>query len=382
MRRLRILITCEMLDARGGSELYVRDVALALLRAGHTPVIYTSRAGKVAQEIRDMTVPVVERLDALSITPDLVYGQHHLPTMAALLRFPEAPAVYVCHDWYGMNAFAPRFPRILRFVAVDDACRDRLVCEDGVEESRVRVLPNSVDLERFLRRAPLPARPHRALVFGNYTRESSHLAALRAACAKHGVELDVIGEKMNNAVARPEEVLKDYDVVFAKGRAALEALAVGSAVIVYSGVRYLGPMVRAAEVERLLPLNFGVRVMGDALAPEELAARVEAELGRYDPADAAEATTLVRARAGQAAAMHAILEMCEEVLDEYEQTRGGLDPGSEGPAAAAYLERLGEHLRAQQQNAQGSAAARLSSRLERFPRLAGVLRPLARVLVR
>jgi hypothetical protein len=382
MRRLRILITCEMLDARGGSELYVRDVALALLRAGHTPVVYTSRAGKVAKEIRDMTVPVVERLDALSITPDLVYGQHHLPTMAALLRFPEAPAVYVCHDWYGLNAFAPRFPRILRFVAVDDACRDRLVCEDGVEESRVRVLPNFVDLERFVRRPPLPARPRRALVFGNYTQENPHLAALRAACAKHGVELDVIGEKMNNAVARPEEVLKGYDVVFAKGRAALESLAVGSAVVVYSGVRYLGPMVRAADVERLLPLNFGVRVMGDALAPEELAARVEAELGRYDPADAAEATALVRARAGQAAAMHAILEMCEEVVDEYEQTRGGLDPRSEGPAVAAYLERLGEHLRAQQRNAQGSAAARLSSRLERFPRLAGVLRPLARVLVR
>jgi hypothetical protein len=302
--------------------------------------------------------------------------------MAALLRFREAPAVYVCHDWYGQNAFAPRFPRILRFVAVDDACRDRLVCEDGVEESRVRVLPNSVDLERFERRPPLPARPGRALVFGNYTQESPHLAALRAACAKRGIELDVIGEKMNNAVARPEEVLRDYDVVFAKGRAALEALAVGASVIVYSGVRYLGPLVRAEEVERLLPLNFGIRAMGDALAPEELALRVERELGRYDAADAAEATALVRARAGRTAAMHAILEMCEEVVNEYEQARAGLDPRDEGPAAAAYLERLGEHLRAQRRNMQGSAAARLSSRLERFPRLAGVLRPLARALVR
>jgi len=32
----------------------------------------------------------------------------------------------------------------------------------------------------------------------------------------------VIGERMNNAVARPEEVLKDYDVVFAEGLAAGE----------------------------------------------------------------------------------------------------------------------------------------------------------------
>jgi hypothetical protein len=370
-----------MLDRRGGTELYVRDVALALLRSGHTPVVYTSRPGEVAAEVRNMTVPVVERLDALSITPDLIYGQHHLPTMAALLRFPAAPAVYVCHDWYGQNAFAPRFPRILRFVAVDETCRDRLVCEDGVEESRVRVLPNSVDLDRFGRRPPLPPRPGRALVFGNYTRESPHLAALRAACAEHGVRLDVVGEKMDNAVAMPEEVLGDYDVVFAKGRAALEALAVGSAVIVYSGVRYLGPMVRAEDVERLIPLNFGIRSMGDALAPAELAARVVAELARYDPVDAAEAASLVRARAGQAMAVSAILELCEEVVAEYEQMKVGLDPRGEGPAAAAYLEHLGERMRAQRRSGLYSAAARLGDRLERFPRLAGVLRPLARALV-
>ena len=135
MKNLRILITREMLDARGGTEMYVRDVALALLRLGHTPLVYASRPGKVAKEIRDLTVPVVDRLDALAITPDLIYGQHHLPTMMALLHFPDVPAVYVCHDWYGHNAFAPRFPRILRFVAVDDTCRDRLVCEDGIDES-------------------------------------------------------------------------------------------------------------------------------------------------------------------------------------------------------------------------------------------------------
>jgi hypothetical protein len=382
MKKLKVLITCDMLDRRGGSELYVRDVALALLRGGHAPFVYASRPGEVAAEIRNMTVPVVERLEAVSVKPDLVYGQHHLPTVAALLRFADVPAVYVCHDWYGQNAFAPRLPRILRFVAVDDACRDRLVFEDGVEESRVRLLPNSVDLERFTPRPPLPARPRRALVFGNYTQESPHLAALREACVRRGVELDVIGEKMQNAVARPEEALGSYDVVFAKGRAALEAVAVGASVVVYSGVRYLGPLVRAEDVERLLLLNFGIRAMGDALTPEELAERAGRELERYDPADAARATMLVRSRAGQAAAMHAVLELCEEVVEEYAETKAALDPHAEGPAAAAYLERLGAHLRAEQRGMQGSAAARLSSRLDNFPRLAGVLRPLARVLVR
>jgi hypothetical protein len=385
MTGLRVLITCETLNARGGTELYIRDVALSLLRLGHTPVVYAIQPGEMAADIRSMTIPVVDSLGALAFTPDLIYGQHHLPTMIALQHFADVPAVYVCHDWYGHNAFAPAFPRILRFVAVDVTCRDRLICEDGIEEARVLVLPNSVDIKRFGRRPPLPARPRRALVFGNYTRENPHLAALRAACAKRDIELDVIGELMNNAVSNPEETLKGYDLVFAKGRAALEALAVGAAVIVYSGIRFLGPMIRAEDIERLIPLNFGIRAMGDALSPEELAQRAAHEIDRYDPLDAARATELVRAQAGQAAAMQTIVEMCEEVVVEYEQTRAGFDPRQEGTATAAYLVRLqAQHARLlqQQQSVQRSTAARLHQRLKQFPRLVSTLRPLARTLIR
>ena len=362
MAGLRILITCESLEKRGGTELYVRDVARDLLRLGHAPVVYAGRLGKIATEIRDLTVPVIDRMDALAITPDLIYGQHHLPTMMALMHFADVPAIYVCHDWYGQNAFAPRFPRILRYVAVDSACRDRLVCEDGVEESRVHLIPNYVELDRFERRPPLPARPRRALIFSNYTGENEHLEALRMVCAKRDIQLDVIGELMNNAATNPEEVLKNYDVVFAKGRAALEALAVGTAVIIYSGIRFLGPMVKAEDVERLLPLNFGIRAMGDALSPDELAFRVEAELDRYDPRDAAAATDLARTTAGQTAAMHAAAELCEEVVAEYEQARREFDPRNEGPAVAAYLHRLQTlhtQLTSQQQSMQESTVAKV-----------------------
>jgi hypothetical protein len=305
--------------------------------------------------------------------------------MMALLHFADVPAVYVCHDWYGQNAFAPRFPRILRFVAVDVTCQDRLVCEDGVDESRVRLIPNSVDLDRFTQRSPLPARPQRALVFSNYTSENPHLTALRRACAKHDIQLDVIGELMDSAVDNPEEVLKNFDIVFAKGRAALEALAVGCAVIIYSGVRFLGPMVQARDVDRLLPLNFGIRAMGNELTPEELAARAEAELARYDPLDAGRATSLARSRASQEIAMQTIGELCEEVIAEYEQIRAELDPRLEGPAAAAYLERVQKQhaqLTAQQLNMQESTVAKLNGRLQRFPRLAGALRPLVRALMK
>ncbi|HEX8291506.1 MAG TPA: hypothetical protein VF570_07125, partial [Pyrinomonadaceae bacterium] len=80
--------------------------------------------------------------------------------------------------------------------------------------------------------------------------------------------------------------------------------------------------------------------------------------------------------------MQAVLELCEEVVAEYEEVRGGLDPRLEGPAAAAYLERLGAHLDASRRGAEGSAAARLSSRLNRHPRAARLIRRLGRVLLR
>jgi hypothetical protein len=77
-----------------------------------------------------------------------------------------------------------------------------------------------------------------------------------------------------------------------------------------------------------------------------------------------------------------VIELCEEVVAEYVETRDGLDPRLEGPAAALYLERLGAQLEASRLGAEGSAAARLSSRLNQYPRAARLLRRLGRVLVR
>src|SRR6266478_5416084 len=99
MRSMRILITNNTLDFRGGSELYVRDLAIALLKRGHLPIAYSTKLGEIAQEIRAATVPVIDNLDALAAPPDVIHGHHHLDTMTALLRFPRVPAVYFCHGW-------------------------------------------------------------------------------------------------------------------------------------------------------------------------------------------------------------------------------------------------------------------------------------------
>lgn len=369
---MRILLTNHKLDARAGSELYLRDLAISLLKRGHTPIVYSTEHGAVARELRAATVPVVEHLDALGAPPDLIHGQHHVETMTALLHFPRVPAVFFCHGWLPWEETPPRFPRILRYVAVDDTCRDRLVHEHGIVEERTRVILNFVDLERFIPRRPLPSKPQRALVFSNYASEENYTGAVREACAQGGIALDVVGLKAGTASPQPEKLLGQYDLVFAKARCALEALAVGTAVVLCDQAG-TGPMVTTAELERLRRLNFGIR----ALQERPDVSVLKREIARYDSADAAEVSRRIRAASGREAAVDEIIALYEEVLAEH-SARKTTDDAAEGRAAAAYLRWLSIDIRQQQEAFSNSTVNRLQSRLLRLPLLGRLGRRVAR----
>jgi len=226
MLGLRILITNATLASLTGTETYVRDLALGLLRKGHTPIVYAPELGELAWELRNATIPVIDNLGSLGVTPDVIHGNHNTELMTALLQFQGVPAVFFCHSWTDWISSPPSHPRILAYVAVDDTCRDRLVCEHGIPEERLRVMLHAADLERFKPRTPLPLRPLRALVFSNNANKWTHLSAVREACAQAGIELDVVGSAVNASSSSPESLLGNYDLVFAKARCALEALAV------------------------------------------------------------------------------------------------------------------------------------------------------------
>ena len=138
--RLSVLITNQKLANRSGTELYVRDLALGLLQRGHRPIVYSPRLGAVAAEIRTHTIPVVDDLAAVAEAPDIIHGNYGLETLTALLAFPGVPAVAMCHSWVGWADRTVVSPRIGRYLAVDDTCRDRLVREQGIPPDRVDVV--------------------------------------------------------------------------------------------------------------------------------------------------------------------------------------------------------------------------------------------------
>lgn len=312
---MKILITNTYLDGYSGTEVVVRDLALELQRQGHTPLVYAPRLGPLAAELTSHGVETVSDLEKLSTVPDVIHGHHHAQVVEALLHFPTVPALYVCHS-DGADIDEPfYFPRILRYVGVDNRCRARLESTPGIPAERIKVVLNAVDLRRFQARDGLPTRPRRALIFSNYASRSTHLPAVRRACRLMGLKFDVLGELAGTGVTNPETVLPRYDLVFAKARCALEAMATGSAVVLcdFAGA---GPMVTSENFDRLRGWNFGAGVLNNPLRPEYITPEIE----QYDPEDAARVQERVREQAGLQAAAQRWSSLYTEVVREFQQS--------------------------------------------------------------
>jgi hypothetical protein len=375
---MRILITSFRCATRTGVEVYVRDLAVGLQKRGHVPIIYSPHLGELAQELRSFTIQVVDDLNAIALPPDIIHGQHHIETMMAVLHFAGVPAVYFSHNAFNWLDSPPLFPRVRRYVAVDQDCYDKLIFQHGVPEERIRLLLNFVNLERFKSRGPLPAQPRRALLFSSYTKDDAYLAAVREACSKTGLHLDVLGLGVGTSSGEPEKLLGQYDIVFAKARSALEALAVGTSVIIYC-MKSVGPMVTSSELESLLPLNFGLRAMRRSSSTANLTQDLIREIERYDPLDAAQVSARVRALSSEETAIDRILSLYREVIEEFRGTNKS-EIEAEGRAAAAYLRWVSNYQQETLDELNNSSAIRLKQRMVSFPVVGKLAHSLARRL--
>lgn len=304
---VHILFTNNTLDDHAGTEVYTRDVALGLQTRGRRATAFTLEPGRVAEEMRASGIPVFNdfRRIPAEARPDLIHGHHFVETTLAALAFPDVPVVSFCHGPVAWQEAPCRMPNVAGWVAVDEACCRRLVDVEGIPADRVEVVSNFVDTGRFRRReSPLPDRPTRALVFSNTMADCAALRAVEEACAARGIALDVVGLKAGTATETPEDLLPRYDLVFAKAKAAIEAMASGSAVVLidYFGA---GEMVTTGAFDRLRRFNFGFATM-DA---EPTAEHVGAQIDRFDRADAAAVADRIR----EEASLHAALDRIDSI---------------------------------------------------------------------
>ena len=246
---MRILLTNIWMTGRAGSESVTRDLARGLIALGHSPTVYTPVIGQPGRELEASGVPVIDDLRLLREPPDIIHGHHSVPTVEAIVRFPRAPVVNVCHAWaFGVEA-PVSFPQVQFHVGVDEVCMERIAHSPGIDPSRFYLVPNGVELKRIpVRPRRLSSRPQKAVAFGKAT---ALLPILLGICADNRIELEAIGMPLRKPVADPEAVLVEADLVFASARAALEALCAGCVVVVCDerGV--------AGERPRKITRNFG-----------------------------------------------------------------------------------------------------------------------------
>ncbi len=331
---MKILITNADLDIYAGTQVVVRDLALELRRLGHQPMAYSRKLGDVANALKKQEIEVADNLANLSSAPDVIHGHHHPLVIEALLRFPSVPAIMVCHAARGFAEAPVYFPRILRYVGVDQRCRKRLEDVPEIPRQRIEVVLNAVDLERFRPRGPLPVTPRRAAIFSNNASRFTHLPAIRKVCRELGMEFEILGRQRGKAVPNPEDFLPHYDLVFAKARCALEAMAVGNAVVLCD-VAGTGPLVTTKNFDVLRPMNFGAGTLTQSVEVKHLRAEIE----QYDPIDAASVCQRVRSEASIKDACQTWINLYKSVLQEFNLFKP--DAKEESAATEAYLKQWG-----------------------------------------
>jgi len=323
---LRILITNLYLANYSGSEVAVELLADGLRRAGHQPMVLAPTLGPQAARMRERGHIIVDRVSAVPEAPDVIHAQHVPVALSALAAFPDTPAVFACHS-ANFEVEAPRpHPQIQRWIAVDDLCRSRCLSR-GVAADRLTVILNAVDLERFSRRAPLPEQPRKALLL---TKNAGHVEAIRAACADRGVDLSELGPAFGRVSDQIERELPQYDLVFATARMALEAAAIGCAVVVCDARGFAG-LLTAERLADWRRFNFGAGLLTRPTTEQLVAEAIAA----YDARDAGLVTDQLRTEAS-------LTESVEEHVRVYQAALADPkpDPRDVTAATASWIEDL------------------------------------------
>ncbi|MEM7013297.1 MAG: glycosyltransferase [Verrucomicrobiota bacterium] len=309
---MNILFTNFRMADRTGSEVYLADLSRLFVDHGHQVGIFASKVGRLAEELVDHGVCTYEHPDDLPFKPDVIHGQYNLETMIALMTFPSAPAVYHCHSHLQRREHPPIHPRLRRYLALTTKIGDWLTGELGLIDGAVAVTPSFVDFERFGEPRRVPEKPVRALVYDKGTAAGKHLDTLSNSCICAGIELDVLADLVGKTSTRPEKLLPNYDLVFATGRAALEALATGCGVITANGGRF-GELVTTNNLATMRESNFSVSE-NDGEQSVELLLGI---LRSWDWRSLAPVASRLRKELAPETVLEAHLQIYKEVIEEY-----------------------------------------------------------------
>jgi hypothetical protein len=267
---VRFVLGNRLMDHAGGTETHLVTLGAELLRLGHEVVIYSPELGPFADYARRRGIDVVDELRELPDECDVVFAQDGLVVYDLAARYPGALTVFrICGDVYDFQS-PPQVEGVVDLVVVlsDRYARLAQACAVQAPLLRLRV---PIDVDRLVPVGAIRSRPRRAVILGNYP---DRVQVVREAWGRRGVEVSRVGgEQQRYDIAA---ALESADIVVAKSRAALDAMACGRAVYVYDtfgGDGWVTPETYAALEQDSFAGQATDRVIG--------AAELEQDLGDY-----------------------------------------------------------------------------------------------------
>jgi len=257
----------------GGSESYLLTIGEHLQRLGHDVTLSVVETGEFADLAADRGLRVVDNDRDLPDSCEALLAQDGIVSLALADRYPTTPQVFRASSDVFDFQLPPQLPGIVSAIVCVSERVARRVRALALECPVVR-LRHPIDTVRFSSLRELPERPRRVVALSNYL-SGRRLNIAREACDRVGLDLQIVGGA-SKTLATPA-ALAEADIVVAKGRAALEAMACGRATYVFDVFGHDGWVTpdsyAALEADGFAGLAHGAVVETD---------RMERDLRAYD----------------------------------------------------------------------------------------------------
>lgn len=303
---MNVLITNIWFQNYGGTECYVRDLAIKLQSEGVKVEVYSPLLGRISKELIDLDINVVSSVNDLKNIPDIIHG-HHSVTLDAINKFPDVPVIFFCHGIGGAEE-PIEHPQIKKYVTVSHYIREIITAK--IHPENVEVIYNWVNTDFFVKKEIIQEKPLQALVFSNSLPQDKGWMIQRA-CNKMDISIKALGGHVNMNVSKPERIIPEFDIVFAVGKSAIESMACGCAVILLDSPG-MGEMVTPANFEYCRKYNFGLKNLTNEITEEN----IQKEVAKYNFRDLVQVTDTIRKEAAFDISFNKIMELYKQVCGQ------------------------------------------------------------------
>jgi hypothetical protein len=235
--------------------------------------------------------------------------------MSAIFAWNKVPALYFMHGWIPWEEQPPVHPRILAYAGTSWRFGHWAAERTGITPESVHIVPNFFDPER-IPFCPTPAHNRKAaLFFGHIKANSREYEILEKGAQRAGFTLSPIGVASGVVESDPASLLKDFEMVFASGRSAIEAMASGCAVAPISA-ETIGELITLQNFERLSGINFCAEQTDAPISEETVCAR----LTEIDAHDRAEVAGRIREQSTLDQTIKRLTAIYDEVVESFDES--------------------------------------------------------------